>query len=72
MKTMIVTAAMVAVLATPALANKTLVKPTQTQCAAQIEQLQSQILMMKKELMLSQSNVTLMPKKPVNLQKKAG
>ena len=72
MKTLITPTAMVAMLATPALANKPPVKPTQSQCAAQVEHLEAQILMMKKELAILTAQSNIQHKKILKDQEKAG
>ena len=71
MKTLIVTAAIAAMLATPALANKTLVNPVEVACSAQVAQLQEQIVILKKEL-AAQTQAQATPVKPVDHQKKEG
>ncbi len=67
MKTLITAAALAAILTTPALAEKTLVKPV---CNSHVEMLEAQIRMLKKELaVLSQHTAIPKPQKPVDNEK---
>jgi hypothetical protein len=67
MKTLITAAALAAILTTPALAEKTLVKPV---CNSHVEMLEAQILVLKQELaILSQVSAVPKPKKPVDNEK---